>query len=219
MKKTLATLLCMSMMASADTLTQDFLVSKDGSGATAYTFDFAIEDADSLNDGTVLALLYFTFADSNDLVNGLKFQVDSSSQAITLLAGQGAMSRAWNGSDPEISSSTVFTQGTAADRSAIFRDTDGAGVTLSRNIAYRIDATKGTYDTHQDWQILNLSQINVDGTTTVLGTAAFNGNVNGGGGATYMKSLFNASFATPEPATATLSLLALAGLASRRRRH
>lgn len=218
MKKTIAALFCLSMIASAG---QDFPVTHDGSSPTSYTFDFAIESSDDLQNGTVLALMYYTFSTGGDLVNGLKFQVDNETQAITLFAGQGSMREAYNNQKqvPEISSSTVFTEGSAAERRSVFLDSDSVAVVLSRDIAYRVEATKGTFGTHEGWQSLTLSQINVDGTTTLLGTAGFNGNVNGGnGGAAPMNSLFNSAYMTPEPATATLSLLALAGLAARRRR-
>lgn len=218
MKKTIAALFCLSMIASAG---QDFPVTHDGSSPTSYTFDFAIESSDDLHNGTVLALMYYSFSTGGDLVNGLKFQVDNVTQAITLFAGQGSMREAYNNQKqvPEISSSTVFTEGSAAERRSVFLDSDSVAVVLSRDIAYRVEATKGTFGTHEGWQSLTLSQINVDGTTTLLGTAGFNGNVNGGGGGTVaMNSLFNSAYMTPEPATATLSLLALAGLAARRRR-
>ena len=210
MKKTLIALMALAGVASAADYTYDATMSKDGYWADSYTFQFLIENKDLVADDTVLTFYCTNFNTSPLFANAFMFKVADNGD-ITLKVGRGKIvADAWDttNSVPEARNDTDFTIDSTSGNSAIFSTSDTTPLTLNRGTIYTVTGV----GTSQDVQTVTLTA--ADGTSS---TITYNGRMNG----TNVSSLttaFNQNFAIPEPTTATLSLLALAGLAARRRR-
>ncbi len=116
-------------------------------------------------------------------------------------------------------------------RGSFASSSSSEGVIDSAWTWHSTDYKSGTFDFVKDDTLLTtytlkvtggdqsqqVSVLDCDG-NTLLALEAYAGNMNGGDGNTVLIAQMNRQFAIPEPTTATLSLLALAGLAARRRR-
>lgn len=157
-------------------------------------FNFAIASSDTINDGEIITS-YFVGDGTADAHRANAFVLTLSGEDIKLSAGEGKLN----------AEKTTFTKAEAAR----FKTLD---VILERDKEYTVLV-----------QAANLSQtVYLFDGKNYLGTMdSYNGNMNGGVPAgSPLNTYTNAKFAIiPEPATATLSLLALAGLCGRRRRH
>lgn len=222
MKKTIIALMALAGVAAAD---QDFVIpTASNFYAGNYTFDFLINKNDviyddthqitGLTNGNVLALYYGTFSGDEHYSNGAIFTV--SEGVITLSIGRaGSLANAWNAatSTPILKSDTSFTISSDGQSGGMFVDSSSKPITIEIGKTYTIT---NTVDTRQN----NNQSVSlwVEGKDEALATVKYKGNMSGGNENTVITSVLNATYTVPEPTTATLSLLALAGLAARRRR-
>ena len=201
--------------------TNEFVVPTLGNFyAGDYSFSFTInaddvtyntEDAiTGLNGGKVLAV-YGQYSGTNYYTNAFVLNVENG--AITLSAGRGSLNGIAN-ADAAITSNTGYTFGSGTSDSATSDYALTIGTTYTIVNKTTVVGTTGTQ---------NIS-IYANDFSTPLDTISYTGNMSGGNEntklVTWGNSAYNVANATiPEPATATLSLLALAGLAARRRRR
>ena len=191
-----------------------------------YGFTFCIGEDDvtrnesnvitGLTSGNVLALYAGSYSGSQYYTNGFVFSV--SGGAITLSVGRGTLS-GLPSETSSIQTTTNFTIGSAAEDGGAITTTEGAALTLEIGKSYTIKNVVNTGVGVTNNQNISIFET---GSDTVLGTIAYKGNMHGGNAQTTMSVWGNTSYdvarLVPEPTTATLSLLALAGLAARRRR-
>ena len=199
-------------VAAASNYTYDATISQDGYWADAYTFQFLIAEDDIITNDTVLTFYCTDFNTAPLFANAYMFQVADNGN-ITLKVGRGQIvADAWDATNsiPEARNDTQFTIDSGNGNSAVFATNATTPLTLERGIVYTVIGV----GTSSEVQTVTLTA--ADGTTS---TVTYNGRMNGSNIANGLKTAFNQSFAVPEPTTATLSLLALAGLAARRRRR
>ncbi len=219
MKKTIITLAafaaaCSGMVSAAITAGPDY-----GGNFWISDFDFTFEITEEqiaeMTSGTTYTLAAYWGTDAANWAGANIFTLTTSDNGIVLTAGRGG-----------VTTSTTDGVTTATWKSW---DTD--------NSQYKVvytGLTAGVYtlNTTGESGKQTVSLLDSDG-STLAGGITYNGNMNGDDSTP--QSYFNTDFevkpvvtpgepgeggsaAIPEPATATLSLLALAGLAARRRR-
>ena len=197
MKKTIIALMALAGIASAgqyvDTLTAYFVTAPTLGGncwSNDYTFRFLLEDDYTVGEGTVGTVLAFYRGNAiNDSVGYNAIVLGGSDDALTLTVGRGKANNTVDNAT-DIGAGTTFT----------FTDNVTFTTTIQKGVEYTL-----TVDGGDQAMTPTLSW---DGGSETL--ASYKGNMNGNA------ALY--SVAIPEPTTATLSLLALAGLAARRRR-
>ena len=222
MKKTLIALLALAGVAAA---AQDFAIPTAADFyAGNYTFDFLINEDDviydathqitGLTNGNVLAIYYGTFSGNEYNTNAAFFTV--SEGVITLSIGRGSLANAWDSttSTPILKSDTTFTISNDNVSGGMFVNSSSEPITIEIGKTYTITNAVKTNETTNNQSV----SLWVEGNDVALATVNYKGNMYGGGANTVMTSMLNATYTVPEPTTATLSLLALAGLAARRRR-
>ena len=206
MKKTIIAL--MALVGAACAAPNDLNIAPGGNfWGGDFTLSFTLnEGVLGAGDTTdVLALYWGTFTDANYNSNGITLTW-ASDKDVTLYIGDGAMSNVGDSADvAKITEATTFTGG----RGATFNTKLEMGKTYTLvNVGGNSNQSVSLYS-------------GLDTSVAALETVTYNGNMNGGNADTTMGSLVNSQYAVPavpEPTTATLSLLALAGLAARRRR-
>ena len=198
------------------------VVSSDDFGAGDYTFSFSIDKADvvytaaetvsSLKGGEVLAL-YGTYSGTEYYTNG--YVLDVIDGAITLSVGRGSLSGLPDGTSPLLPT-TNFSISSDGVSGGLFMSDTNVPLTLEINQKYVIKSTHSI----DGRSVMQSVSIYKDGSNDALATVNYKGNMSGGKSSTKIAVWGNTSYnvTIPEPATATLSLLALAGLAARRRR-
>ncbi len=207
MKKTLIALMALAGAACADEIPNDLNIAPGGNfWGGDFTLTFTLNEGVLSASDTidVLALYWGTYTDANYNSNGITLTW-ASDEEVTLYIGDGSMAGVGeSASVAKITESTTFTGG----RGATFTTKLEMGKTYTLvNVAGNANQSVSLYS-------------GLDTSVTALETVTYNGNMNGGNADTTMGSLVNSQYAVsvPEPTTATLSLLALAGLAARRRR-
>ncbi len=206
MKKTLITLAALAMASVASAADYTFTVPvKDKFYAGDFSFQFMIHSADDVaSTGTVLASYYGVSSNDPDM-NRFVLTKDADG-AITLTAGR---------CDDTDNASTWYGNSEIDYVTFSAKLEVGKIYTLSNvgnNQWNDGDVKWNNFSADWSGQAVTLT----GGSITTPETLHYRGNMNGS--AEKMTTSFNQTFAVPEPATATLSLLALAGLASRRRR-
>ncbi len=211
MKKTLIALaaLAMASVANADitsgpTYGGNFWISD-------FDFTFQLTDtqvADMQQNSTVYTLAAYWGSDPSDGAGANIFTLSYTSDGITLTAGRGAL----NESASDTTTATWKAWSTLQNSTNVVVVYSG----LQAGVTYTVDTTGANGNNGQNVSLLL-------GDTTLATGKTYNGNMNGNDSTP--QSYFNTAFTpattgenAPEPATATLSLLALAGLAARRRR-
>ena len=210
MKKTLIALMALAGIAcGAETLTgitAEFTTAPTTAGnywVNDYVFEFTLTEDYTISDfGSVLAVYWGDQATNSDAGKGYScsaIYLTETGRALTLNVGDGTTNENLN--EVNITSTTTFTN----QRGTTFSD-----VTIQTGITYTLSVTGAN-------QAMTPSLTWEGGSSTAK---SFNGNMNGGnqGNATTKYKVNVGTVTIPEPATATLSMLALAGLAARRRR-
>ena len=226
MKKTLIALMALAGVASAAG-TGEFVVPTGGQFAAGdYAFRFTIDEADvtfaddiitSLNGGNVLAM-YGTQNTGDYHTNGFVLNVENGS--ITLSVGRGKYANL-DSTSSAISSSTTYT---LLDGGKLMNGE--SPLTLQVGTQYEVVSTLTIVDAPQSWDanakdfMQTVTIFEAGSYDSPLASIKYKGNMNGGKADTEMQVWGNSAYnvTVPEPATATLSLLALAGLCARRRR-
>lgn len=211
MKKTLIALMALAGVAAAAT---EEVSTVDAAWGTApvvagncwsadYTLTFTLDALYTLEDsGSVLG--FYRGSAVNDTYGYNAIVLGGSDEALTLTIGRG---RAYNtvNNATGISADTYFTFAPDAADKVTFTTTIQKGVTYTLSVTGGDQAMTPTLT----W----------DGGSETL--ASYKGNMNGNAALTNVLNSGTITIeapAVPEPTTATLSLLALAGLAARRRR-
>ena len=211
MKKTIIALMALAGIAAAETITTVGLtahfvnapVNIGNCWSGDYSFTFTLTDDYTMADfGTVLA--FYRGSAVNDTYGYNAIVLGGSDDALTLTVGRG---RAYNTVDNAtgISAGTTFTFASGADDKVTFTTAIEKGVTYTLTVTGGDQAMTPTLTWVGGEEALNSYKGNMNG------NAALTTVVNPGTKVTETP-------AVPEPTTATLSLLALAGLAARRRR-
>ena len=209
MKKTIIALMALAGIAAAETVTTTGLtatfvndpVNIGNCWAGDYTFTFTLTDDYTMADfGTVLA--FYRGSAVNDTYGYNAIVLGGSDDALTLTVGRG---RAYNTVDNAtgISAETTFTFAGGADDKVTFTTAIEKGVTYTLTVTGGDQAMTPTLTWVGGEEALNSYKGNMNGNANLTSV------VNPGTKVTEI---------VPEPTTATLSLLALAGLAARRRR-
>ena len=199
MKKTLIALLALASVASALTITEDTTMAPGGN-YYAGSFDFTFEVLDIPSE-TDYILGYYASASASGGYSGNVFTLTNTNGALTLSLDR---VHSISVSDGEITGTGTVTN------SSVFT-ADGAAYQLTMG-TYKVDYLGGTNGAAA-------ADLYLDGVKVASFTGG-NHNMNGGGDGTATLNVVakNGFQVIPEPATATLSLLALAGLCARRRR-
>ena len=210
MKKTLIALMALAGIAcGAETLTgitAQFTTpptTADDYWVNDYVFEFTLTEDYTLSDfGSVLAVYWGDQATNSTAGEGYScgaIYLTESNGVLTLNIGDGITNE--NLSNVDITSTTTFTNQ---------RGTTFSTVEIQTGVTYTLSVTGANQDM--------TPTLTWEGESVTA--AVFNGNMNGGnsGNATTNYKVNVGTVTIPEPATATLSLLALAGLAARRRR-
>ncbi len=216
MKKTLITLMALVGMASAaTTIDAQFTTvptTEDNFWADDYVLTFTLaKEYDIATSGAIVGAYWGTQKNNNGDDPGLSanavYLTASSNGALTLNVGDGKLSSIL-GNTGTLDNTITFTSA---------RGTTFTGVTIEKGVTYTLTVVGANQSM--------TPTLTWDGGTATA--AAYNGNMNGNTatmnygvnpGITIEVPPTPETPAIPEPATATLSLLALAGLAARRRR-
>ena len=210
MKKTLIALMALAGVAAAATITEDCTISKGGDlFADAFDFSFTLTETPVVTGDYDLLLAYYQVNNGRDYtVNAFKL---SSNGVLTLDRGK----------------NLTLTDGALTSDSTLGTTNNYSTFTVVGGTDAYTLTTPGTYTIQYLGGKNNEAAANLllDGVTV----ASFTGgsfNMNGSEGDAASREIIYAKVnsdyvapSVPEPTTATLSLLALAGLAARRRRR
>lgn len=207
MKKTIIALLALAGVAAAETTTTVDTIDAAWGTAPAvagncwsgdYTLTFTLDSLYTL-EGSGSVIGFYRGSATNDTYGYNAIVLGGTDTALTLTVGRG---RAYNTEDNAtgIDAETYFTFAGGADDKVTF------STTIQKGVTYTLSVTGGD-------QAMTPTLTWNGGTETL---ASYKGNMNGNAALTNV--LNKGTITIPEPTTATLSLLALAGLAARRRR-
>ncbi|MBQ8516545.1 MAG: PEP-CTERM sorting domain-containing protein [Akkermansia sp.] len=203
MKKTIIALLALAGMASATTVWEDTNLAKGGDlYAAPFDFHFVISNSTVSGDYDILLAYYQTSGDKGYNVNAFEL---SSAGILTLNRGKNLTF-----TDGALTSDSVLT----SQDSSTFVDAGGAAYVVTLPGVYKVDYLGGANGAAA--ADLYLDGVKVASFTD--GNHNMNGSEGGGNELTFKVNSAYVVSSVPEPTTATLSLLALAGLAARRRR-
>ena len=209
MKKTLIALMALASVAmgytedhlaiEAEFTTAPVKAGNFWSGDYVLTFTLA-QDYTLQHGGSVVAFYRGTAV--NDTYGYNAITLGGSEDALTLTIGRGRANDTLNNATG-IGANTTVTYAPAADDSVAFT------TTIQKGVEYTLSVTGG-----DQAMTPTLSWTDAELGTQTETLASYKGNMNGQDTIVYAVN----TEMIPEPATATLSLLALAGLAARRRR-
>ena len=160
------------------------------------TFTLA-QDYTLQHGGSVVA--FYRGSSTNDTYGYNAITLGGTDEALTLTVGRGNVNNTLNNAT-----------GIGANTTVSYQDNVTFETTIAKGVEYTLSVAGAT-----GAMTPTLSWVDADGATQTLTAGSYNGNMNGHNA--NMVSAVNTEL-IPEPATATLSLLALAGLAARRRR-
>ena len=160
------------------------------------TFTLA-QDYTLQHGGSVVAFYRGTAVNDNYGYNAIT--LGGTNEALTLTVGRGRVQNTLNEGT-----------GISANTTVSYQDNVTFETTIAKGVEYTLSVAGAT-----GAMTPTLSWVDAEGIAQSLTAASYNGNMNGN--QSNMVSAVN-TVLIPEPATATLSLLALAGLAARRRR-
>ena len=207
MKKTLIALMAMAGVAMGAVVEDHLAIEATFTTAPStagnfwsadYVLTFTLaQDYTLQHGGSVVA--FYRGSDANNDYGYNAITLGGTDEALTLTVGRGRAQNTLNNATG-IGANTTFTY----QDKVTFETTIAKGVEYTLSVAGATGAMTPT-----------LSWVDAEGIAQSLTAASYNGNMNGH--QTNMVTAVNTEY-IPEPATATLSLLALAGLAARRRR-
>ena len=210
MKKTLIALMALAGVAAAatevDTISASYtnLVRKGECYADSFTFTFTLTDDYSLEEsGAVLG--FYRGSDPGNDYGYNAIVLGGSDDALTLTVGRGKASNTVNDATG-ISADTTFT----------FQDNYTFATTIQKGVEYTISFTLKEEPNQWGGIAGLLTPVLTWGDSGSESGTQYNGGMNGD--AAFTVAVNSGTITIPEPTTATLSLLALAGLAARRRR-
>ncbi len=199
MKKTIIALMALAGVASALTIQNDTTMTPGGDFyAGAFDFTFVLDETLPTSDQYLLGYYAGTTASGGYAANVFTLDYDATN-GLTLRLDRVDSVTVTDGNITAVN--TVKNSSTFASNSAAY--VLGAGT-------YKVDYLGGGNGSAA-------ADLYLDGTKVASFTGGSH-NMNGGGSTTPLIVTANEAYVVPEPATATLSLLALAGLAARRRR-
>ena len=207
MKKTLIALMALASVASAGlvedhaAITAAFTTAPSTAGnfwSADYVLTFTLAQDYTLQHGGSVVAFYRGTA-TNDSHGYNAITLGGTNEALTLTVGRGRVQNTLNNAT-----------GIGANTTVSYQDSVTFETTIAKGVEYTLSVTGGDQS-----MTPTLSWVDAEGMAQSLTAGAYNGNMNGNNA--NMVSVVN-TVLIPEPATATLSLLALAGLAARRRR-
>ena len=202
MKKTLIALMALAGVAMADehlAIIAEFTQAPVQAGnfwSGDYELTFTLAEDYTLQHGGALVGFYRGSA-VNDNYGYNAITLGGTNDALTLTVGRGRVQNTLNNAT-----------GIGANTTVAYQDNVTFTTAIEKGVTYTLSVTGG-----DQAMTPTLSWTTADGIQSEK-LASYNGNMNGNAALTYAVN----TVMIPEPATATLSLLALAGLAARRRR-
>ena len=206
MKKTLIALMALAGVAmgavvedhlaiEAEFTTIPVVAGNCWSGNYVLTFTLA-QDYTLQHGGSMVA--FYRGSGTNDTYGYNAITLGGTNEALTLTVGRGRVNNTLNNAT-----------GIGANTTMAFQDSVTFDTTIAKGVEYTLSVAGAT-----GAMTPTLSWVDAEGIAQSLTANSYNGNMNGNATLVYAVN----TELIPEPATATLSLLALAGLAARRRR-
>ena len=162
-----------------------------------YVLTFTLAQDYTLQHGGSMVAFYRGSA-TNDNYGYNAITLGGTNEALTLTVGRGRVYDTLNNAT-----------GIGANTTMAFQDSVTFDTTIAKGVEYTLSVAGAT-----GAMTPTLSWVDAEGIAQSLTANSYNGNMNGNATLVYAVN----TELIPEPATATLSLLALAGLAARRRR-
>ena len=216
MKKTLIALMALAGVAcGASTIDAQWVTAPATAGdfyAGAWTFTFTLDETYTIADSGYILGAWWSPKPSQDNVGSNAIYLTETEGVLTLKVGRGSLN------NTDLDKTTTFTQFNDGSSDYVVRSE-----AIERGVTYTLTATLTKKDSDKVGMLTISDNIGGTWTAETGDTAWYKNNMSGAGGNGANQSMdygVNSGVAVviPEPATATLSLLALAGLCARRRR-